>query len=199
MRSTLAFAASVYHGPCQSAKHAPEFKREALFCLDIRSSRFLIGMPIPHATHVCRARTLERLTWGRRSAPRKALRRGFNLRPTSSNPLQNSNANLFLSARTRAGEVHKMLRRNHLFASCRWASAWNLCISSALGQRTWPKVAQNSNPEPFFELMHNSAGSWMRQAVLGNYGLAASSGGIIRVLAERESVQNSNASRVSVS
>ena len=95
MRSTVAFAASVYHGPCPSAKHAPEFEREALFCLGIRSSRFLIGMPIPHATHVCRARTLERLTWGRRSAPRKALRRGLNRRPASSKPLQNSNASLF--------------------------------------------------------------------------------------------------------
>ena len=86
MRSTVAFAASVCLGPCQSAKHAPEFEREALFCLDIRSSRFLIGMPIPHARHVCRARTLERLTWGRRSAPRKALPRGLNRRPASSTP-----------------------------------------------------------------------------------------------------------------
>ena len=155
-------------------------------------------MPIPHATHVCRAGTLERLTWGRRSAPRKALRRGLNRRPASSNPLQNSNASLFLSGRTRTTEVHKMLRRNDLFASCRWASAGHLCITSALGQRDWPKVAHNSNAEPFFELMHNSAGSWMRQAVLEKHGLVASSGGIIRVLAERESVQHSNASRVFV-
>ena len=119
MRSTVAFAASVSHGPCQSATHAPEFERGALFCIDISSSRFLIGMPVPHATHVCRAGALERLTWGRRPAPRKAFRRGLNRRPATSNPLQNSNASLFLSARTRTREVHKMLRRNDLFASCR--------------------------------------------------------------------------------
>ena len=109
MRSTVAFAGSVYHGPCQSAKHAPEFERGALFCLDISPSRFLIGMPVPHAMHVCRARTLERLPWGRRSAPRKALRRGLNRRPASSNPLQNSNASLFLSARTRTREVLSLI------------------------------------------------------------------------------------------
>ena len=119
LRSTVAFAALVYHGPRPSAKHAPYFERGTLFCPDISSSRFLIGMPVPHETHVCRARTLERLTWGRRSAPRKALRRGLNRRPASSNPLQNSNASLFLSGRTRTTEVHKMLRRNDLFASCR--------------------------------------------------------------------------------
>ena len=119
LRSTVAFAALVYHGPCQIAKHAPEFQRGAFFFRDIRSSRFLIGMPIPHATHVCRARTLERLTWGRRSAPRKALRRGLNRRPASSKPLRNSNASLLLSGRSRTREVHKRLRRNDLFASCR--------------------------------------------------------------------------------
>ena len=56
---------------------------------------------------------------GRRSAPRKALRRGLNRRAASSTPLRNSNASPFLSGRTRVREVDKMLRRNDLFASCR--------------------------------------------------------------------------------
>ena len=37
----------------------------------------------------------------------------------AANPFQKSIASLFLSGRTRAREVHKMLRRNDLFASCR--------------------------------------------------------------------------------